>query len=110
LIPIKRTPEVIPEPSTFEKISLFLDRYGGTLLLSIFAFVALFLIHGIIKKTLVKVRHIPAEELKKVEEEPIITEAPPEKELFRIREAIKSMVNRNPRAVAGIIRKWTFEK
>ena len=115
VIKVKRHSEPMEKPSLTEKLLDLLDKYSSTIVLGVLALVSLLIIFGIIRGTLAKTRVLGLEELRKVAkvDEPkidISLEVPIKDEATKMRDNIKSVVNKNPRMVAGVLKKWIAEK
>ncbi len=112
--PFKKMPETVTQVTTLDKATELLDKYGGTVLLGLLSLISLFMLFRLVKnvstkpKTLVETQTMPiSTPVVAIPQITLPQEVSPEFQAMR--NSIQEMVNRNPRAVAGVLRKWVFE-
>lgn len=104
--------EITAQAAAFD-ISELVEKYGGTAFLGIISLIAIFVMYKIIKLSLARqvapklpVGKQPVEVTVPEVSLPQFQVSP---EYQAIKSGIQEMVNKNPRVVAGILRKWVFE-
>lgn len=109
-VPVAAPIELAP-PTRWDEASGFLGQYGGTMFLWALAAVALVILYLIVRRSMPKDVFAEIEQMRKrlepAAEPEVVAEAPPtELEYNRMRAFIKDAVGKNPRNVAGMLRRW----
>lgn len=111
VVPIKKAPEEAEKPAATDWGAL-IREYWLTGLLGLVVLIAIICISIIGMRGVRRAKELPVEQILKITEEgvEIPPELPAEAEIQKVRETIKAMVQKNPRTVAGILKRWVLEK
>lgn len=112
--PVPKAAE-IPAPTWKEKMGEILEKWGGTLVLFLLVLAALIIVYRLLKAALPRRMVEDLEALRrKLGEEAVVTTPPElalaEEEIGRMKLTIREMVAKNPRNVAGIMKRWMTGK
>jgi flagellar M-ring protein FliF len=115
-VPKPPTADMAKEEITiWERIYEIWERFGGQIFLALVAMFSIFLIYRIVKNTMAKpvVTALPAREERALEAMPLEEIAKlevGETKSAQMRTAVKELVQRNPRSVATMLKRWLVGK
>lgn len=110
IVPSRRAAEAMPVETTGDKIWAFIERNINLIIITLITLVILVIIYRMIKSSMEKLKVLSPEEITKAvevvkEEEEV--EVP--EEIHKVRSGIKDAIEKNPRTVASILKRWATQ-
>lgn len=110
IVPSKRAAEAVPVETTSDKIWAFIEKNLTLLIVTLLTLVILVIIYRMVKSSVDKLKVLSPEEITravevvKEEEESEVPE-----EIHKVRSGIKDAIEKNPRSVASILKRWATQ-
>lgn len=105
------SPQQLPEVSTSSVIMTYVEKYAPPLFMGIFSLIVLFMLYKVINNALSKTKIIDTDHVQEILQKELeqVSKIPTEPEVEKITEDISTLVKRNPKISAGILKQWIFE-